>query len=67
LLFLGLSRDHWLADPSRYLFLRFRQVGGSYLERDIEVVKGRSMAGEPALLTIRGLNHHIEDAMELWK
>ncbi|WP_255327639.1 MULTISPECIES: DUF1651 domain-containing protein [unclassified Prochlorococcus] len=48
--------------------MRFKDVlGRSYLNRHIEVIKGRPMKGEPALLKTRMIYHHVDDARALWK
>ncbi|ABM78122.1 DUF1651 domain-containing protein [Prochlorococcus marinus] len=57
------GQTHWLSDPEGYWHLKFKDVlGGSYLDRRIEVIKGG-----PALLTTRTIYHHVDDARELWK
>ena len=62
------GQTYWLSDSKGYWYLRFRDVlGRSYLEHYIEVIKGRPMKGEPALLKTRTIYHHVDDARELWK
>ncbi|CAE21009.1 hypothetical [Prochlorococcus marinus str. MIT 9313] len=62
------GQTHWLSDPEGYWYLKFKDVlGGSYLDRRIEVIKGRPIKGEPALLKTRTIYHHVDDARESWK
>ena len=62
------GQTHWLSDPEGFLYLKFKDVlGGSYLDRRIEVIKGRPIKGEPALLKTITIYHHVDDARELWK
>ena len=62
------GQAQWLSDPESYWYLKFNDVlGGSYLDRQIEVIKGRPIKGTPALLKTRTIYHHVDDARELWK
>ena len=62
------GHTHWLSDPEGYWYVKFKDVlGRSYLERHIEVIKGRPIKGEPALLKSRTIYHHVDDARDLWK
>ena len=62
------GQTHWLSDPEGFWCLKFKDgLGRSYLERHIEVIKGRPIKGEPALLKTRTIYHHVDDARELWK
>ena len=62
------GQTYWLSDPKGYWYLRFKDVlGRSSLDRHIEVIKGRPMKGEPALLKTRTIYHHVDDARALWK
>ena len=57
-----------LSDPDGFCCLKFKHVlGDSYLDRHIEVIKGRPIKGEPALLKTRTIYHYVHDAGELWK
>jgi len=62
------GQTHWLSDPEGHWYLKFKDVlGRSYLERHIEVIKGRPIKGEPALLKTRTIYHHVDDAREFGK
>ena len=62
------GQTHWLSDPEGFWYLKFKDVlGRSYLERHIEVIKGRPIKGEPALLKTRTIYHHFDDAREFGK
>ena len=41
------GQTHWLSDPEGFWYLKFKDVlGGSYLDRRLEVLKGRPIKGE---------------------
>ena len=62
------GQTHWLSDPEGYWYLKFKDVlGGSYLDRRIEVIKGRLKRGEPALLKTRSMHPDVADLRERWK
>ena len=42
-------------------------LGRSYLDRPIEVIKGRQMMGELALLKTRSMDPDVDDLRERWK
>jgi len=57
-----------LSDPDGFCCLKFKHVlGDSYLDRHIEVIKGRPIKCQQALLKTRTVYHHIDDARELGK
>ena len=49
-------------------YLRFKDVlGRSYLDRPIEVIKGRKRKEEPALLKTRSMDPDVADLRGRWK
>ncbi|WP_074159108.1 DUF1651 domain-containing protein [Prochlorococcus sp. MIT 1306] len=62
------GKTQCLSDPKGYWSLCFKDVlGCSYLDRPIEVIKGRQMMGELALLKTRSMNPGLDDTRERLK